>query len=214
MSDEQAYLQELTKKLDESIAKLEELDPNKPVDDDTYEILKEAYEAEELMRKNHDIGVRFNILKSQLETLYHKIEHEVGLAATETAAEKKDVNALPADEALVYVSLFNTQGNVLNTWQKLVSQKALFEHSVNRPIYASQEEVENMIAHKPNKDQSAYLIIAVKINDIMSNAQTTTLKDPLGFPLLRLKQGALKIEKIRGFVHKGVKHVVTKDGIQ
>lgn len=212
MSDEKAYLQELTRKLDESIAKLETLDPDEPVDDDTFEILQEVLEAEHQLRKHHDIGVRFNILKSQLETLFHKVEEEVGFASQQRA-NAQDPNTLPADEALVYVSLFNAHGNVLYNWQKLLTPKSLFEHSVNRPVYQEQTEIDSMLARKPNQDQHAYLIVAVKKTDIMADAQTTSLRDPQGYPLLRLKQGALKPEKIKAFVHKAHEYIVSKDGI-
>lgn len=212
MTDEKAYLEELTKQLDKSIEKLQDLDPDEPVNDETYEILQEALSSEKKLRQNYDIGVRFNILKSQLETLFGKVEKEVGLQANKQTKATAATNQLPDDETLVYVSLFNSQGAQLKSWQNLLLPKTLYEHSVNRPIYSNQKEIDEMLQNKSNKEQNAYLIIAVKKNDIMANEQTTTLRDPNGFPLLRLKQGAFKCEKIKGFVHKNKLYKVTKEG--
>ena len=44
----------------------------------------------------------------------------------------------------------------------------------------------------------------------MADENTTTLHDPNGFPLLRLKQGALKNNKIKCFIHKGIVYQLDK----
>lgn len=210
MTDEKAYLQEFTKQLDQTIAKLHKLEQQEPVDNETQQIIQEAVLAEQQLRQNYDIGVRFNILKTQLQSLSEKIDRELGSKRQKPAAEQANADQLAKDEALVYVSLFNVQGNNLNSWQKLLEPKALYDHSVNRPIYYRQEEIEEMLHNKTNKDQNAYFVIVVNKNDIMSDETTTTLHDPNGFPLLRLKQGALKNDKIRLFVHKNLSYTIDK----
>lgn len=209
MTDEKAYLQELTKQLDQTIEKLHKLEQQEPVDNETQQIIQDAVQAEQQLRQNYDIGVRFNILKTQLQSLANKIDAELG-STKQPIINHTHANELPEDETLVYVSLFNAQGNILNSWQKLLEPKALYDHSVNRPIYASQKEIEEMLRNKTNKDQNAYFIITVNKNDIMANEETTTLRDPNGFPLLRLKQGALKKGNIKLFVHNGISYAIDK----
>ncbi len=213
MTDEQGYLQELTKQLDHSILKLQSLDAEDPVDDETHQILKEAVDSEQQLRQNYDIGVRFNILKTQLHTIFDKVEKEIGIHQEEKNKNKNQTKkTLAEDETLVYVSLFNTQGKQLESWLRLLDNKSLYEHSVNRPIYANQNEIEEMLANKPNKEQNGYFIIAIKKNDIMADENTTTLRDPNGFPLLRLKQGAFNSGKIQAFIYRGQAYQIDKAG--
>ncbi len=210
MTDEKAYLQELTNQLDQTIEKLHKLEQQEPVDNETQQIIQDAVQAEQQLRQNHDIGVRFNILKTQLLSLSNKIDKELGEKQKQPATNHTNADKLSENETLVYVSLFNAQGNILNSWQKLLEPKALYDHSVNRPIYANQKEIEEMLRNKTNKNQNAYFIIVVNKNDIMANEETTTLRDPNGFPLLRLKQGALKKGNIKLFVHKDINYKIDK----
>ncbi len=210
MTDEKAYLQDLTKQLNETIAKLHDLEQAEPVDNETHQIIQEAVNIEHQLRQNHDIGVRFNILKTQLESLSNKVDNEISAKEHKPKINAKNANELAEDETLIYVCLFNAQGQALRSWQNLLLPKALYDHSVNRPIYANQSEIEEMLHNKTNKNQNAYFSIAVKKADIMADENTTTLHDPNGFPLLRLKQGALKNGKIKLFIHNGIAYRIDK----
>src|SRR3990167_9684781 len=104
---------------------------------------------------------------------------------------------------LVYVYLFNAHGLNFSSWQKMLSPSVFYEYSVNRPIYGEKAHVEAVIRNKTNKAQHGYLTIAVKKELISSESS----KDALGNPLIKVKEGGLKIERLICFFHHNHEYV-------
>lgn len=208
--NEKQYLQDLKQHMDECIKELKELDQDELVDQDTFSIIKKTVEAEEILRKQHDVGVRFNVLRSQLRSLLDEVDKAIHANKPKAPPIKNDT--LDAHSRFVYVCLFNAQGDKTNTWPKLLNPQALLDHSVNRPIYASKEGIEAMLRAKANKNQQGYIEVAIKKDDVLNANDPNAFKDPLGFELVRIKQGALKMENIRTFTHNTKSYTVNPDG--
>jgi intracellular multiplication protein IcmQ len=166
------------------------------------QIVQKALDADSQLREKYQIGVHYNVIHTQLEALLNQLNEKV--QEKKATEESKEIALkIEADRSTVYVYLFNAQGSILKTWQKLLLPGALVEHSVNRPIYAEKEQIENVMRAKPNQTKLAYLEIMVNKDDILQLATGNAMKDQHGYPLLRLRQGALKVENIKNFVHNG-----------
>lgn len=210
MINEKQYLQDLKLHMDECLKSLKELDQEDPADHDTYVIIKKTADAEKDLREKYEVGARFNVIKSQLRALLEDVDKAVHLNQPPPPVEKKD--SLGTNSKMVYVALFNAQGDKLYTWHKFLTPQALFDHSVNRPIYSTQEDIDAMLRSKANKQQQAYLEIAIDKNDLLDTSEASPSQNPTNFELLRIKQGSLKAENIRSFFHAGKKYSVSSDG--
>jgi hypothetical protein len=112
---------------------------------------------------------------------------------------------------LVYVYLYNAQGITFKTWQKMIGPGVFYEYSVNRPIYREQGLVESFIRSKANKQQHAYLVIAIKKEHILS-ADADSSKDAINQPLIKVKEGELKINRLISFNYNGHEYVLNEAG--
>jgi hypothetical protein len=158
------------------------------------------------LREQYNIGDKFRFIRDRLQALLKHVEES--LASEEADAEPRD-ESLAVDEVFVYVHLYNAQGLVLQTWQKMVSVGVLYDHSINRPIYTDKSHVDAFIRSKSNKAQHGYLSIAVKKITIQA---TEDLKDAFGNPIVKVKEGSLLFDKVIAFTHNGVDYVVKANG--
>jgi len=215
MSDEKRYLTELETYLGECAQHIKSLvdaaDDDK-ANTEVHEALQSAVDKEGELRENCEIGVRFNVVNTQLQAAVEKFDKAVGIGEEKGEEAAKAEAGLAEDETLVYVYLFNAHGMALRTWQNLLLPSAFFEHSVNRPIYADKEHVEAVLRAKPNKDRHAYVEVVIKKDDIFQTTGGQDLQDKYGHPLLRLRQGALKPKNAQYFFHKDTKYKISKDG--
>jgi hypothetical protein len=109
------------------------------------------------------------------------------------------------------VYLYNSQGVLFPTWQKMVTAAVLYEYSVNRPIYAEQSLIEAYIRSKTNKAQHAYLAVAIKPTDIIKTPAEA--KDAIGGALIKVREGTLLINKLVLFTHNGHEYTLSETGV-
>lgn len=212
MADEKLYLKELGEKLNQSITRIKKFTT---VESNT-DLLKELgniVNIEKKLRQRCGVGTRFKVINTQLQSILKKFTERIQRIQSIMQKTEKDVNVLAEDEMLVYVYLFNAQGATLKNWQNLLLPRALVDHSVNRPIYAKQEDIEQVLRSKPNKAQHSYLVVKIKKENVLSDGEKGDLRDQNGFPLLRVKHGALEADNIKEFVHYGHKYKVSPKGI-
>jgi hypothetical protein len=213
-TNETQYLQELFSELDALTLKLNQHSPSEPISQDTLQLVWQAIQKEKELREKYHIGTRFNVILSQLKALHEKMQDKLNILQNRSdkaaAAASLAEESLAKHEMLVYVHLFNVHGKTLRTWQQLLSSKALFEHSVNRPIYEKEEQIEKILRRKVDQNQQAYLVVAIQKTDVMPDKSDKTPQDP---PIIKLKQGALLAPNIKMFVHNSKKYRLNKDGI-
>lgn len=211
MADEKFYLKELGNKLDQSIVRIKKLTTIES-NAQLLEELDNIVNIEKELRQHCGIGSRFKVIKTQLQNILQKYTKRIQQLQRVDQDVDKDTDVLGQDEVLVYVYLFNTKGAVLKNWENLLLPRALIDHSVNRPIYTKRQHIEEVLRTKPNKEQHAYLEIAIKKDNILHSAQNDALRDQQDFSLLRIKQGALETSKIKKFVHNDREHKVSNEG--
>jgi hypothetical protein len=211
MADEKFYLKELSEKLNKSIVRIKRC----TTAESNEELLKELgniVDIERDLRERCGVGARFKVVREQLQNILQKYTKKIRQLQLFGQDVEKKTDVLLPDEMLVYVYLFNAQGSTLKNWENLLLPKALIDHSVNRPIYVDQQDIEKMLRAKQNKTQHAYLIIAIKKQSVLQTEENKELKDQYGFPLLRIKQGSLDTAKIKKFIHNEHEYKVTDQG--
>jgi hypothetical protein len=173
-------------------------------------LIQVALQRDEQLRQTHQIGERFRFVRDRLQTLLETIEKE-------SAAKEKQVKVartlqLAEDEILVYIHLYNAQGALVRTWQAMITPKAFFDFSVNRPIYQEMKHIEAFIRAKSNKTQHAYLTVAMKKERILPPPEEGMLKDSLENPLTKVKEGSLRYERLVSFTHNEIVYELNETG--
>lgn len=171
-------------------------------------IIQETLARDEKLRKEYDIGDKFRFIRERLVKLLNEIEH---ISYQETPATKSTDLHLEDDETLVYVYLYNANGAVFASWQNMLTPKVFYEYSVNRPIYAEKNHIEEWLKTKKNRAQQAYLTIAIKKKNILKTLSEQN-QDTLGNPLIKVREGSLHYEKLVRFTHENKDYVVTPAG--
>ena len=122
-------------------------------------------------------------------------------------AEVDDAEGLviPEHQVMLYVSLFQTRGDDLRSWEKQV--RSLNRYIVGRPIYASEDNVKKVIRLKQNSSNEAYVVLLVDKRFVQKpNAFEVERKDRYGNSLETLRPGVLKSDNIIKLVHDGVSY--------
>lgn len=146
-------------------------------------------------------------LRNALKPLKEIRESAIALKkeATATVADKQiTLRALEDDEVLVYISIFQSEGHNLRKWELQLS--SLRSYLLGRPVYEKEEDVFKVVRQKLVQTSEAYVIVAVKKDDIQNFAYQAERVDRFGNPLLTLKDTAVKTENIFEFVHQGQRY--------
>lgn len=179
---------------------------NKEQQEQLLSLVKAAVQKDSELRESHQIGDRFRFVRDRLQALAAHVEEQL---AHLRKVDEKIVSEQADDETIVYVYLFNAQGIILQTWQKMLTPSVFYEHSVNRPIYADKSQIEAFIRSKANKTQHAYLAIHLKKTDILPGLG---VKDPIGGELIKVKEGSLKFNRLVAFTFGGYDYVLNASG--
>jgi intracellular multiplication protein IcmQ len=106
--------------------------------------------------------------------------------------------ALRNGQQEIFVALYSSDGANIQSWERILGN--LPKQMISRPIYASEEDVNQAIRAKDNKINEAYVAIYVNQNDLLSMGDKTP-QDRFGKSLLTLKDKSLNLENINRFVH-------------
>ena len=86
-------------------------------------------------------------------------------------------------------------------------------NSVNRPIYTDKAHVEAFIRSKANKVQHAFLTVAMPKDAVMKAGGPDSSKDTLGHPLIKIKEGSLRFNRVITFTHNNHDYSVSENGV-
>lgn len=172
------------------------------------QLIGNAVDLDNALREKYKIGEKFRFIRDRLRALQARVEENLQVAQEEASASDKVVGE---DEVIVYVYLFNAQGLVLQSWQKLLSPSVFYEFSVNRPIYAEKAHIETFVRNKPNKPQHGFLSIIIKKSAVIT-IPGIELKDASGHILVKVKEGSLDFDRMISFTHLEEEYVLNADG--
>ncbi len=132
-----------------------------------------------------------NDFAAKAEAVYH-------LQNTNVSSHLANRVALRSGQQEVYISLYSADGGNMQSWERIVLN--LPKHMISRPIYASEEDINQMIRHKDNKINEAYVSVCINQTDILSLGDKTPY-DKLGKALMTLKDRSVLLANINRFVH-------------
>lgn len=173
------------------------------------ELVREAAQRDAELRKKYQIGTKFRFVHDRLHAMLARLEQNL-LALDES--QKQSVRKKIEDEVLVYVYLFNAHGINLRSWQNMLLPKIFYEHSVNRPIYTNKKFIELLLKSKNNKLLHGYVTMAIKSSDIIKVPDETEVKDAMGSPVIRVREGSLSFQNVIAFTHNGIDYEVNEKG--
>lgn len=172
-----------------------------------FELMREILSRDETLRDAFQVGDKFRFIRDRLRALSIKVEDALREIQAESIAASP---LLSEDEVLVYIYLYNAQGLVFQTWQKMLNPAVFYEFSVNRPAYIDKNHVDQFIRSKTNKAQHGYLTIAVKKQAVSA---LESAKDSLDQPLVKVKEGALLFNRLFSFTHNEKEFSVNDQGV-
>lgn len=164
-------------------------------------LVRKAIQQDNLLREKYEIGDKFRFVRERLNLMLQTMEQE---AQHLSESMNKTVKVILSDEVPVYVYLYNTNGLALRSWQNMLTPKVFYEYSVNRPIYSDKTAIENFLKLKANKNQHAYVTMAIKSENIL------TKPDEHGH--VKIKEGALHIDKVLLFTHNDQNYTLGENG--
>ncbi|MCW5589612.1 MAG: Dot/Icm secretion system protein IcmQ [Legionellales bacterium] len=106
---------------------------------------------------------------------------------------------LRAGMKIVYVSLYQADGNNFNKWQALLTN--ITRLSIGRPVYESERDIQAVIRAKAEPRRDAYVALYVREEDIIPPLGGIHPRDRSGNQLLTIREGAIKPENIHEFIH-------------
>lgn len=184
-------------------------DQNRDQKDKLLQIMRAALLQDQELREKHQMGEKFRFIRDRLNALAAQVEEHL---TTLHQDKHPTADSILPDEVLVYVYLYNAQGVVMQTWQKMLTPAVFYEYSVNRPIYMEKAHVDAFIRRRSNPIQHGYLTIAVKKDHILTLPEAEQTKDALENPLFKVKEGTLHFERLISFTHADVDYVVNAEG--
>lgn len=182
-------------------------DKNKELKEKIIHLVREAVQSDQALRQELQIGEKFRFIRDRLNTLATHVEESLHDVEAETQQVAETVTA---DEIEVYVYLFNAHGLTMQTWNKMISPRVFYEYSVNRPIYTEKSHIEAFIRSRSNKYQHGYLTVAIKKDQVLKSAEP--LQDSIGGPVVKIKEGSLRIDRLINFTHVEKHYRLDSDG--
>jgi len=171
------------------------------------QLIKSVLQYDEALREKYKVGERFVFVRTRLQGLISELEATHSVVAQHQTTSEKDAS-VKEDYVTVYVYLYNAQGLQIRSWAALLTPKALYEHSINRPIFIDKNEIESLLRVKSNPMQHAYLTVSVVRNDVLSPPSEDQTKQ-IG---LRVREGAFHIERIISLTHNGQEYTLDVGG--
>jgi len=182
---------------------------NKELKAQVLQLVRATVERDEELRKKYEMDNKFRFVRERLQAIFQQLEQELKITIEKPGQQIKKGELLE-DEIAVYVYLYNVNGIVLSSWQSLITPKVFYEYSVNRPIYIEKSHIEALLRAKSNKAQHAYLTVAIKTAQIIR--AETEMKDSLGNPLVKIREGSLSFDKLLGFTYDDQEYILSDKG--
>ncbi len=106
---------------------------------------------------------------------------------------------------LVFILVYSADGSNLRQWESVIS--SLAAHSMTRPIYKNEEDVQAVIRSKSNKENDAYIAFTITENDISPFFNNKVPVDRHGNELIVLKEGVIHPDNIEYFIHVSGRYI-------
>ena len=144
-------------------------------------------------------GIYLQTVSGKIKELRQEIQDLVNEISGKPAAGAIGAVQTVQNLISVYVSLYQSDANNVLMWQKTV--RRIGEFSLTRPIYRTEEHIQQMIRSRPDPTKEGYAIVNISSNDIIKPYTGKQSADRFGVELLTIREGAIKPENVTKFVH-------------
>lgn len=100
----------------------------------------------------------------------------------------------------IYIGLYSSEGRNMLSWERIVAN--LPRQMISRPIYADEQDIQEMIKTKENKFNEAYVSVYISEQDILPLSADKLPVDKLGKSMLMLKDNTVNLDNVESFVHQ------------
>jgi intracellular multiplication protein IcmQ len=180
------------------------------LDDETkanLEILKALNEAIEDGPWEHNLF--FRGIGKKLRDARDRFQRELGL---DELLKEESVQASVAESdqqfTEVYISLYQSEGANIQKWASVIG--SLVGHSISRPVYKNEEDIQAAIRAKDYKINDGYVAVRVPNALILKPYGDKLPLDRFGRELLILREDAVQLDKILYFVHISGRYILSK----
>lgn len=178
--------------------------------DKLLELIQACIQQDQSLRDEFHIGDKFRFVRDRLSALEKQVQQE--LIESDREISEKIVTATE-NEIVVYVYIYNVQGLNFLSWQKLVNPSVFYEYSINRPIYTDKAQMDAFIRSRTNRNQHGYLAFVINQTDLAPlKPDEKPAFDVIGNPVVKIKEGTLKFNKLISFTHQDTLYSVTESG--
>lgn len=165
------------------------------------EILKALDEA--ISKGPWEHNLFFQGIGKKLRELRDRFQQELGLENLQAEASASNLQEVLSHQQTsfleVYISLYQAEGVNIRKWSTVVT--ALVGHSVSRPVFKKEEDIQAAIRAKTYKQNDAYVVVKVREEDILKSPTGQPILDREQRELLMLREGSVKLANIVRFVH-------------
>ena len=181
------------------------------LDDETkanLEILKALNEAIEKGPWEHNLF--FRGIGKKLRDARDRFQRELGLDELLKAEESGAADAAEIDHNYteVYISLYQSEGANMQKWASVIG--SLVGHSISRPVYRKEDDIQAAIRAKDYKLNDGYVAVRIKNNLILKPYGDKPRLDRFGRELLILREDAVLLENIIYFEHVSGRYTFSK----
>lgn len=172
------------------------------LDDETkanLDILKALNEAIEKGPWEHNLF--FRGIGKKLRDARDRFQRELGLERLLKVEETEEaVDEVDQQFVEVYISLYQSEGANMQKWASVIG--TLAGHSVSRPVYKKEEDIQTAIRAKEYKLNDGYVAVRVKTDCILKPYGDKPPLDRFGRELLVLREDAVQLSNVLYFVHQ------------
>lgn len=180
------------------------------LDDETkanLEILKSLNEAIEKGPWEHNLF--FRGIGKKLRDARDRFQRELGLDDL-LQSQEAHMNVVESDQQFteVYISLYQSEGANMQKWASVIG--SLVGHSISRPVYKNEDDIQAAIRAKDYKLNDGYVAARVRNVLILKPYGDKQPLDRFGRELLILREDAVQLENILYFVHISGRYMLSK----
>ena len=175
-------------------------------------LFSEALIEEQALRDKFGAGNQLDIIPKKLQGILQEVEDNLAKIIQLSEQQQTRSQGLAEDDTIVYVYLFNGHGKELSSWGAMMTKDALFGYSVNRPIYHEKKYIAKLLESRTPLENNGALAVVVKNTEILTQLEKAFAMDLFEQPLVKVKEGALKFDRIQYFFHKGIEYTVGERG--
>jgi intracellular multiplication protein IcmQ len=147
-------------------------------------------------------------LREFRERLKNELEFPTHLQSSDEATfihRYKSTRKATDESHLVFILIYCSEGSNVKQWENVIS--SLAAHSMTRPIYKNESDVQSVLRSKPNKQNDGYLALSISKNDISPHFTKKVPVDRYGNELVVLREGSIRQENIEYFIHLSGRYI-------